>query len=140
VISVFYFRKEPIMSASIYQLVRGMSKKKKAPPGRFEERSRSMKFLSHHKSLFKKSVLPAQEDIEQHLRRLNELLLLYQQLKTMTATEWIATEREIEMELQWFDIHHLKLTSTSYPIPRTAVCAPSRHKFFFKPQTLRDIL
>jgi len=27
----------------------------------------------------------------------------------------IATEREIEMELQWFDIHRLKLPSTSYP-------------------------
>jgi len=74
-----------------------------------------MKYLSHLSSRFKACVPPAQEDIEQHLRRLNELLLLYQRLKTMTATELIATEREIEMELQWFDIHRLKLPSTSYP-------------------------
>jgi hypothetical protein len=74
-----------------------------------------MKCLSHLSSRFKASVPPTQEDIEQHLCRLNELLLLYQRLKTMTATELIATEREIEMELQWFNIHRLKLTSTSYP-------------------------
>ena len=74
-----------------------------------------MKCLSHLSSRFKASVPPTQEDIEQHLCRLNELLLPYQRLKTMTATEWIATEREIEMELQWFNIHRLKLTSTKYP-------------------------
>ena len=80
-----------------------------------------MKFLSRYLGLFKTSVPTAQEDIEQHLRRLNELLLLYQQFQTMTAAEWTATQREIEMELQWFDINGLKLTSTSYPIPLTAV-------------------
>jgi hypothetical protein len=80
-----------------------------------------MKYLSHHNSLFKAPVPPAQEEIEMHLGRLNVLLLAYQRFKTMTAEEWIATEREIEMELQWFDIHHLKLTSTSSPIPQTAV-------------------
>ena len=74
-----------------------------------------MKCLSHLSSRFKGSVTPTQEDIKQHLHRLNELLLLNQRLKTMTATEWMATQREIEMELQWFDIHRLKLTSTSYP-------------------------
>jgi hypothetical protein len=74
-----------------------------------------MKCLSHLSSRFKACEPPAQEEIEQHVRRLNELLLLYQRLKTMTATEWMATAREIEMELQWFDIHRLKLTSTSYP-------------------------
>jgi hypothetical protein len=100
-----------------------MSKKEKDPtsPRRFYERRGSMKFLSHHPSLFKASVPPAQEEIEQHLCRLNVLLLAYQRFKTMTAAEWIATEREIEMELQWFDIHRLKLTSTSYPILPTAV-------------------
>lgn len=80
-----------------------------------------MNGLSHITSLFKPSVPPTQEEIEQHVRRLNELLLAYQQFKTMSTAEWLATEREIEMELQWFDIHHLKLTSTSYPIPQTAV-------------------
>ena len=80
-----------------------------------------MKFLSHYTSLFKASVPPAQEEIERHLHRLNVLLLAYQHIKTMTAGEWIATEREIEMELQWFDINRLKLTSTSNPILPTAV-------------------
>jgi hypothetical protein len=80
-----------------------------------------MKCLSHLTSLFKASVPPAQEEIEQHLRRLNVLLLAYQRIKTLTVAEWIATEREMEMELQWFDIHHLKLTSTSSPIRPTAV-------------------
>ena len=80
-----------------------------------------MKFRSCHSYLFKPSMPPAQEEIEQHVRRLNELLLAYQRFKTMTAPEWIATQREVEMELQWFAIHHLKLTSTSYPIPPTAV-------------------
>jgi hypothetical protein len=80
-----------------------------------------MKFLPHHLGLFKTCVPPSQEGIQQHLHRLNELLLANQRFKTMTATEWIGTEREIEMELQWFDIHQLKLTSTSYPIPPTAV-------------------
>src|SRR2546429_613287 len=74
-----------------------------------------MKCLSHLSSRFRACVPPTQEEIEQHVRRLNELLLLYQRLKRMTATEWIATEREIEMELQWFNIHRLKLTSTKYP-------------------------
>jgi hypothetical protein len=80
-----------------------------------------MKCLSHLTSLFKASVPPAQEEIEQHLRRLNVLLLAYQRIKTLKVAEWIATEREMEMELQWFDIHHLKLTSTSSPILPTAV-------------------
>ena len=74
-----------------------------------------MKFLSHLTSLFKAFVPPAHEEIEQHLRRLNVLLLAYQHIKTLTVAEWRATEREIEMELQWFDIHRLKLRSTSYP-------------------------
>jgi hypothetical protein len=72
-----------------------------------------MKFWSHLISRFKASVPPAQEEIEQHLRRLNALLLAYKQVKTMTVANWMATEREIEMELQWFGIHRLKLTSTS---------------------------
>ena len=72
-----------------------------------------MKFWSRLSSRFKASVPPKQEEIEQHLRRLNELLLAYKQVETMTAAEWLATEREIEMELQWFDIHRLKLTSTT---------------------------
>ncbi len=80
-----------------------------------------MKFLSSFTSRFKASVPPAQEEIEQHLRRLNVLLLAYKRVKIMTAAEWIATEREINMELQWFGIHRLKLTSTSYPILPTAV-------------------
>ncbi len=88
---------------------------------RIAERKGTMKFLSQHTKLFKAAVPPVQEEIEEHIRRLNELLLAYQQFKTMTATEWIATEREIEMELQWFDIHHVKLTSTASPIPLTAV-------------------
>jgi hypothetical protein len=74
-----------------------------------------MKCLSHLSSRFKACEPPAQEEIERHLRRLNELLLHNLRLKTMTAAEWIATAREIEMELQWFDIHRLKLTSTAYP-------------------------
>ena len=80
-----------------------------------------MKCLSHLISLFKASVPVGHEEIAQHVRSLNELLLAYQQVKTMAAAEWQATEREIEIELQWFDIHRLKLTSTSYPIPLTAV-------------------
>ncbi len=80
-----------------------------------------MKLWSRLTGLFKTSVPPTQEEIELHVRRLNELLLAYQRFKTMTAAEWIATQREMEMEVQWFAIHHLKLTSTSYPIPRTAV-------------------
>jgi hypothetical protein len=80
-----------------------------------------MKFRSRHSYLFKPSMPPAQEEIERHIRRLNELLLAYQQFKTMSAAEWLATEREIEMELQWLDIHRLKLTSTAYPISPTAV-------------------
>ena len=74
-----------------------------------------MKCLSHLSRWFEACEPPTQDEIEQHGRRLNELLLLYQQLKTMTATEWMSTQREIAMELQWFDIHRLKLTSTSYP-------------------------
>ena len=80
---------------------------------RFEERSGSVKFWSRLSGRFKASVPPTQEEIEQHLRRLNALLLAYQQVKTMTAAEWLATEREIDMELQWFNIHRLKLTSTT---------------------------
>jgi len=80
-----------------------------------------MKCLSHLTSLFKASVPPAQEEIEQHVRRLNMLLLASQQIRTLTMAEWLVTDREIEMELQWFDIHRLKLTSTSYPILPTAV-------------------
>ncbi len=80
-----------------------------------------MKFLSHFTSLFKASVPPAQEEIEQHVRWLNVLLLAYQHLKTLTVADWRATEREIEMELQWFNIHRLKLTSTSSPLLPTAV-------------------
>ena len=72
-----------------------------------------MKFLSQLTSRFKASLPPTQEEIEQHVRRLNVLLLAYKQVETMTVAEWMATEREIEMELQWFDIHRLKLTSTS---------------------------
>ena len=72
-----------------------------------------MKFRFHLIRLFKASVPPAQEEIEQHLRRLNALLLAYQQVKSMSVAEWMATEREIEMELQWFAIHRLKVTSTS---------------------------
>jgi hypothetical protein len=75
-----------------------------------------MKCLSHLSGLFRACEPPAQEEVEQHVRRLNELLLLYRRLKTMRATEWMAARREIEMESQWFDIHRLKLTSTSYPI------------------------
>ncbi len=80
-----------------------------------------MKCLSHLTSLFEASVPPAQEEIEQHVRRLNVLLLAYQQVKTLTVAEWRATEREMEMELQWFDIHRLKLTSTSSPLLPAAV-------------------
>ncbi len=72
-----------------------------------------MKCLSHLSRWFEACEPPTQDEIEQHVRRLNKLLLLYQRLKTMTATEWMSTQREIEMELQWFDIHRLKLTSTS---------------------------
>src|SRR5947209_13040447 len=99
--------------------MRGLGKKEKALTSerRFEERRGSMKFLSQLTSWFKVYVPPAQEEIEQHLHRLNMLLLAYQQVKTMTVAEWMATEREIEMELQWFAIHRLKLMSTSYPIP-----------------------
>ena len=71
-----------------------------------------MKFWSRLSRRFRESVPPTQEEIEQHLRRLNALLLTYEQVKTMTAAEWLATEREIEMELQWFNIHCLKLTCT----------------------------
>jgi hypothetical protein len=88
---------------------------------RFSERRGSVKFWSPFSSFFKASVPPAQEEIEQHLRRLNMLLLASQQIKTMTVVEWRATDREIEMELQWFDIHRLKLTSTVYPILPSAV-------------------
>jgi hypothetical protein len=80
-----------------------------------------MKCWSHLTSLFKASVPPAQEEIEQHVRRLNMLLLAYQQIKTLTVAEWRATEREMEMEVQWFDIHRLKLPSTSSPILPPAV-------------------
>ncbi len=80
-----------------------------------------MKCLSHLSRWFEACEPPTQDEIEQHVRRLNKLLLLYQRLKTMTATEWMSTQREIEMELQWFEIHRLKLTSTSYPILPTAV-------------------
>jgi carbohydrate-binding DOMON domain-containing protein len=82
-----------------------------------------MKCLSHLTSLFKACVPPAQEEIELHVRRLNVLLLTYQQVKTLTVAQWSATESEIEMELQWFDIHRLKLTSTSSPLLSTAVHA-----------------
>ena len=72
-----------------------------------------MKYLSHITNLFKASEPVGHEEITLHVCRLNELLQTYQQIKTMTAAEWQATEREIEMELQWFDIHHLKLTNTT---------------------------
>jgi hypothetical protein len=52
-----------------------------------------MKFFSHLTSRFKASVPPTQEEIEQRLRRLNALLLAYRQVKTMTVTAWMATER-----------------------------------------------
>ena len=100
-----------MMSARLHKRVQGM--RKPTPQIRFEERRGSMKFRFHLIRLFKASVPPAQEEIEQHLRRLNALLLAYQQVKSMSVAEWMATEREIEMELQWFDIHRLKLTSTS---------------------------
>jgi hypothetical protein len=80
-----------------------------------------MSCLSHLSSRFKIPAPPAHEEIEQHIRRLNVLLLAYQQLKTLTAAEWSATEREMEMEVQWFDIHRLTLTSTSSPLLPTAV-------------------
>ncbi len=80
-----------------------------------------MKFLSHLTGLFKASVPSSHQEIEQHLHRLNVLLLAYQHVKTLTVADWSATEREIEMELQWLDIHRLKLTSTSYPLLPTAV-------------------
>jgi hypothetical protein len=80
-----------------------------------------MKCLSQLSRLFKAAVPPAPEEIEQHERRLNLLLLAYQQLKTLTVAEWRATEREMEMEVQWFDIHRLTLTSTSSPLLPTAV-------------------
>jgi hypothetical protein len=57
-----------------------------------------MKCLSQLSRLFKAAVPPAPEEIEQHVRRLNLLLLAYQQLKTLTVAEWRATEREMEME------------------------------------------
>ncbi len=91
-----------------------------------------MKCLSHLSSRFKAFVPPTQEEIVQHLRRLNELLLLYQRLNTMAATEWIATEREIEMELQWFDIHRLKLTSTSYPTAAHSVVIKAEERAAFE--------
>lgn len=75
-----------------------------------------MKCLSYITKLFKGSEPVGHEEIALHVDRLNALLQAYQQIKTMTVAEWQATEREIEMELQWFDIHRLKLTSTSYPI------------------------
>ena len=78
-----------------------------------------MKLLSHLTSLFKAPVPPLQEEIEAHLRRLNVLVLAYQDVKM--SADWIETHRETEMELQWFDIHHLKLTSTLYPILTTGV-------------------
>jgi hypothetical protein len=81
-----------------------------------EERRRSMKYLSYITNLFKASEPARYEEIALHISRLNVLLQAYQQIKTMTVAEWQATEREIEMELQWFDIHRLKLTSASYPI------------------------
>ncbi len=80
-----------------------------------------MKYLSHLTRLFKASVPPAQEEIEQHVCRLNRLLLAYQQIKTLTATEWSAMERELEMEVQWFAIHRIKLNSTADPLLSTAV-------------------
>jgi hypothetical protein len=80
-----------------------------------------MKYLPYLISLFR-TVMPAEdEEVALHIGRLNELLLAYQQVKTMTAAEWQATEREIEMELQWFDIHHLKLTRISYPVRLASV-------------------
>ena len=78
-----------------------------------------MKFFSHLTSLFKAPVPPLQEEIEAHLRRLNVLVLAYQDVKTLA--DWIETHRETELELQWFDIHHLKLTSTLDPILTTGV-------------------
>jgi len=74
-----------------------------------------MKCLSYLTGLFKAPEQAGPEEIALHVRRLNMLLQTYQQLKTMTVAEWHATEREIEMELQWFDIHHLEPTNTSYP-------------------------
>lgn len=75
-----------------------------------------MKYLSYITNLFKASEPAGHEEIALHIDRLNALLQAYQQIKTMTVAEWQATEGEIEMELQWFDIHRLKLTNTSYPI------------------------
>jgi hypothetical protein len=80
-----------------------------------------MKCWSQLTSLFKASMPPAHEEIEQHVRRLNGLRLAYQQLKTMTVAQWRATEREVEMEVQWFAIHRLQLPSTSSPILPPAV-------------------
>lgn len=80
-----------------------------------------MKCWSQLTSLFKAAVPPAHEEIEQHVSRLGGLLQAYQQLKTMTAAEWRATERETEMEVQWFAIHRLKLPSPSAPILPPAV-------------------
>jgi hypothetical protein len=80
-----------------------------------------MKYLSYLISLFKAVEPAGLEEIALHIDRLNELLLAYRQVRAMAATEWQATESEIEKELQWFAIHHLKLTSTSYPIQLTTV-------------------
>jgi hypothetical protein len=80
-----------------------------------------MKYLSYLISLFKAAEPAELEEITLHIGQLNELLLTYQQVRAMAATEWQATESEIEKELQWFAIHHLKLTSTSYPIELAAV-------------------
>ena len=69
-----------------------------------------MRFLPGLRHLFKRPAPPSQEEIERRLRRLNELVLAYQDVETA------ADEREMDtvlaQELQWFKRHHLRLTRT----------------------------
>src|SRR5215467_12834124 len=73
-----------------------------------------MECLSYLSSLFKAPIAPKQGEIEEHLHRLNVLILAYHDARTLA--DWTELHKETELEWQWFDIHHLQLTSTFHLI------------------------
>jgi hypothetical protein len=69
-----------------------------------------MGFFSRLIRLLKASVPPSQEEIEGHLRRLNSLVLAYQDVERLR--DELGMDELVAQELQWFKRHHLKLTRT----------------------------
>jgi hypothetical protein len=67
-------------------------------------------FLSRLSRIFKIPEPPSEEEIEVHLRRLNSLVLGYQDVERLR--DELELDKLVAHELQWFKRHHLKLTRT----------------------------